>query len=309
MTFIGKSKGRNSLDESHYRNSYSDGPRKNPYSRSSNRANYNGGGGGGGGGSKKKGDIVYNKDGSINWDETKRRKKKFTAADPQNNGEEALRFPLDDDYTGNNRNGNRMSNSDYDKNDDNFGSSNRGGSRGRHNPYASYKRDSGINQDSNGNDSDAYNDGAAGKTRISLSKSNGFVGGMRLAGAEPEDGYFHGTGTFYDLETHSGTCGKHNKNTEYVAALNAEQMGESKHDNPNCGKEVEVVGPSGRTIRVTIVDTCKTCASGGLDLSPAGIYIYIYKTFLNNSNSLKKIAYEELGDFSHGSIPIKWKFL
>ncbi|KAI9260876.1 RlpA-like double-psi beta-barrel-protein domain-containing protein-containing protein [Helicostylum pulchrum] len=112
---------------------------------------------------------------------------------------------------------------------------------------------------------------------------------MRLAGAEPQDGYFHGTGTFYDLETRTGTCGKQHRNTEMVAALNAEQMGDSNSSNQNCGKEIEVVGPNGKTITVTVVDSCKTCESGGLDLSPA--------------------AYEELGDFSHGSIPIKWKFM
>lgn len=89
---------------------------------------------------------------------------------------------------------------------------------------------------------------------------------MRLAGAEPQDGYFRGTGTFYDLETRTGTCGKQNKNTEMVAALNAEQMDSDE----KCGKEIEVVGPNGKTITVTVVDSCKTCESGGLDLSPAG---------------------------------------
>ncbi|KAF1804357.1 RlpA-like double-psi beta-barrel-protein domain-containing protein-containing protein, partial [Mucor lusitanicus] len=99
-----------------------------------------------------------------------------------------------------------------------------------------------------------------------------------------------GEGTFYDLETRVGSCGKQNKNSELVAAVNSEQMGDdNSRNNPNCGKDIEVVGPSGKTIQVTVVDNCKTCKSGGLDLSPA--------------------AFEEIGDFSHGSVPIKWKFV
>ena len=100
-------------------------------------------------------------------------------------------------------------------------------------------------------------------------KSN-FAGGLRLAGTLPDDGYNRGEGTFYDLETHISACGKQNKNTEFVAALNAEQMGDSSSNNEHCGKEVDITGPSGKTIRATIVDSCKTCNNGGLDLSPAG---------------------------------------
>ncbi|GAN06251.1 riboflavin aldehydeforming enzyme [Mucor ambiguus] len=118
----------------------------------------------------------------------------------------------------------------------------------------------------------------------------GFAGGIRLAGALPDDGYSRGQGTFYDLETRVGSCGKQNKNSEFVAAVNSEQMGgDNGRNNPNCGKDIEVVGPSGKTIQVTVVDNCKSCKSGGLDLSPA--------------------AFEEIGDFSHGSVPIKWKFV
>ncbi|KAI7903369.1 uncharacterized protein BX663DRAFT_508375 [Cokeromyces recurvatus] len=115
------------------------------------------------------------------------------------------------------------------------------------------------------------------------------AGGIRLAGTLPDDGYHRGIGTFYDIETHVSSCGKQNKNTDFVAALNSEQMGTGGRRNPNCGKEVEITGPSGKTIQVTIVDECKTCKSGSLDLSPA--------------------AFEEIGEFSHGSIPIKWKFV
>ncbi|KAI8337379.1 RlpA-like double-psi beta-barrel-protein domain-containing protein-containing protein [Choanephora cucurbitarum] len=113
--------------------------------------------------------------------------------------------------------------------------------------------------------------------------------GIRLAGALPEDGYHRGVGTYYDLETRVSSCGKQNQNSELVVALNSQQMGkEAGRNNSNCGKQIEVTGPSGKSVRVTVVDECKTCPKGGLDLSPA--------------------AFEEIGDFSHGSIPIKWKF-
>ncbi|KAI8098186.1 RlpA-like double-psi beta-barrel-protein domain-containing protein-containing protein [Gilbertella persicaria] len=124
----------------------------------------------------------------------------------------------------------------------------------------------------------------------SFHEEPGFVGGLRLAGALPDDGYHRGEGTYYDLETHVGSCGKQSQNMELVAAVNAQEMGQEEgSQNPHCGQQIEVVGPSGKSIHVTVVDNCKTCQTGGLDLSPA--------------------AFEELGDFSHGSIPIKWKFI
>ncbi|CEG68544.1 hypothetical protein RMATCC62417_04788 [Rhizopus microsporus] len=113
---------------------------------------------------------------------------------------------------------------------------------------------------------------------------------VKFAGASPKDnGYTRGEGTFYDLETHVGICGQRRKNTEIVAALNSKQMGTPDSRNPNCGKTIEIVGPNGKSVRATIVDDCKTCQTGGLEMSPA--------------------AFEQLGDFSHGSVPIKWKFV
>ncbi|CAO3671797.1 unnamed protein product [Rhizopus stolonifer] len=86
--------------------------------------------------------------------------------------------------------------------------------------------------------------------------------------------YTSGQGTFYDLETHIGICGKQRKNTEFIAALNSEQMGSANRNNPNCGKHVEIIGPNGKSVEVEIVDDCKTCESGDLDLSPAGKSIF-----------------------------------
>ncbi|KAL7316856.1 hypothetical protein PS15m_003292 [Mucor circinelloides] len=168
-------------------------------------------------------------------------------------------------------------------NNNNYGNGNYGGSNNNNNNngYGDNSNNDDQNQNGNNNQDTA--------THSKKNVTAGFAGGIRLAGALPDDGYNRGQGTFYDLETRVGSCGKQNKNSELVAAVNSEQMGDNGRNNPNCGKDIEVVGPSGKTIQVTVVDNCKTCKSGGLDLSPA--------------------AFEEIGDFSHGSVPIKWKFV
>ncbi|KAI9281097.1 hypothetical protein BY458DRAFT_499572 [Sporodiniella umbellata] len=65
-------------------------------------------------------------------------------------------------------------------------------------------------------------------------------------------------------------------------------MGAYRRDNPNCGKRVEVVGPNGKTVEVELVDDCKTCESGDLDLSPAGKYS---SNKPDNNNNNKNITY------------------
>ncbi|CEP14602.1 hypothetical protein [Parasitella parasitica] len=171
--------------------------------------------------------------------------------------------------------GNDANSYNYNNNDNN----NNYGNDGNSYEYGTYDSDQSQN-------SNKQTDSVANQQRNATA---GFAGGIRLAGALPDDGYNRGEGTFYDLETRVGSCGKQSKNSEFVAAVNAEQMGQDGRNNPNCGKDIEVVGPSGKIIQVTAVDNCKTCKSGGLDLSPA--------------------AFEEIGDFSHGSVPIKWKFV
>lgn len=146
-------------------------------------------------------------------------------------------------------------------------------------------------------------DGPGPRVLARYGQTGGSFGtGLRLAGALPDDGYNRGLGTFYDLETHVGGCGQQHKNTELVASVNSEQM------NNSCGKEVEIVGPSGKMIKALVVDSCKTCQSGGLDLSPAGKKEQNTK-LLGLILICTLIAYDQLGEFSHGSVPIKWKFV
>lgn len=270
--------------------------------------------------------IVYTAEGGIDWSKSKVSK----VADNADNDEQHTsrntgpnqyqrnqRHPFDEeeddyDHQYSNRRYDQQSRYDryntYDDDDyydDDYYEENYRGRSGResshYNRYDSY--DDGDNYASGGDDSydsntdnsdrdltnkQAYTSGRNAYTTPSTD-SVPFTNGIRLAGTLPDDGYNRGQGTFYDLETHVGTCGKQNKNTEFVVALNAEQMGEGNSKNEKCNKEVEITGPSGKTVRATVVDSCKTCAKGGLDLSPA--------------------AFEEIGEFSQGSIPIKWKYV
>ncbi|KAI9318672.1 hypothetical protein BX666DRAFT_1930454 [Dichotomocladium elegans] len=78
-----------------------------------------------------------------------------------------------------------------------------------------------------------------------------------------ENQYRQGNAYFYDLEGHRGSCGKHAKNTDLVAALSAAVMGADQGaSNENCGKHLEVKGASGQTVDVEVVDYCNTCSEG-----------------------------------------------
>lgn len=172
------------------------------------------------------------------------------------------------DYNQGGDHGNGYSNYVNSPNDDYSNNNNNGGYKGQYSdqnyPYA--------NDNNYGNS--ARTDQQSGSSQNpSTSKSQQGASGnnIKFAAATSSDTeYNHGQGTFYDLETHVGLCGKQRKNTEFVAALNSEQMGSAKRNNPNCGKNVEITGPNGKSVKATIVDDCKSCKSGDLDLSPAG---------------------------------------
>ncbi|KAI9493884.1 hypothetical protein BDB00DRAFT_787561 [Zychaea mexicana] len=101
--------------------------------------------------------------------------------------------------------------------------------------------------------------------------------------------YNQGSGTFYDAETRTASCGKVHTNHDLVVALSAKQMGEDRSSkNENCGKHVEVVGPSGQQVQAEVVDYCMTCDDDGLDMTPA--------------------VFEKIADFSTQRTNIKWKF-
>ncbi|CDH60010.1 hypothetical protein RO3G_09000 [Lichtheimia corymbifera JMRC:FSU:9682] len=99
---------------------------------------------------------------------------------------------------------------------------------------------------------------------------------------------YDGTGTYYD--TGVGSCGKKDTNDELIVAINKAQMGNGPNPNanPHCGKYVVVQGTNGN-VKAKIEDTCPTCGSGSLDLSPA-----VFRAVC--------------GDESKGKCAIHWKF-
>lgn len=74
---------------------------------------------------------------------------------------------------------------------------------------------------------------------------------------------FHGRFTFYDVGL--GACGKYNKATDYVVALNAHQFG-GGYPGTNCFRPIHITY-GGQTADAVIVDLCPECPDGALDLS------------------------------------------
>ncbi|CAO3607536.1 unnamed protein product [Cunninghamella blakesleeana] len=105
---------------------------------------------------------------------------------------------------------------------------------------------------------------------------------------DPGEGYFTGKGLYFDVSQRQNSCGISVTNYDLVGALNSKQFGEKNQNNPNCGKEVIVTGPTGKEVQIKIVDGCDTCSEGDIDFSPA--------------------AFEKISEFSHGQSSIKWKF-
>ncbi|KAJ2337309.1 hypothetical protein GGI00_000327 [Coemansia sp. RSA 2681] len=99
---------------------------------------------------------------------------------------------------------------------------------------------------------------------------------------------FTGDGTYFSPGL--GSCGLTNSDSDLIAAIPAPQYG--TNPNPNnaevCGKCALVKGPKGQ-VKVKITDRCPVCKSGDLDLSPS--------------------AFEKIGDFVAGRIPISWSFV
>ncbi|KAI9306309.1 hypothetical protein BJ944DRAFT_178472 [Cunninghamella echinulata] len=104
----------------------------------------------------------------------------------------------------------------------------------------------------------------------------------------PEEGWYTGNGFYFDASQRKNSCGIAMSNYDLVGALNSKQFGEKNQNNPNCGKEVTVIGSSGQQVNIKIIDGCDTCSEGDIDLSPA--------------------AFEKISQFSHGQTSIKWKF-
>ncbi|KAI9014596.1 RlpA-like double-psi beta-barrel-protein domain-containing protein-containing protein [Phycomyces nitens] len=102
---------------------------------------------------------------------------------------------------------------------------------------------------------------------------------LSLAAPLSRRGGYSGDGTFY--QPGLGSCGKRNDESDMIAALSSSLMSQGDY----CGKEI-TVEYGGKSVDVTIVDSCPGCNEGDMDLSPA--------------------AFSQLASFDKGRIPIKW---
>ncbi|KAG8936722.1 hypothetical protein FRC03_010215 [Tulasnella sp. 419] len=103
------------------------------------------------------------------------------------------------------------------------------------------------------------------------------------AGAIPLDSRakkFKGKATYFDVGL--GACGKVNKNSQPIIALNGAQYKKSA-----CGKWITIKNPKNKkSARGFVMDLCPGCGKGNLDLSPS--------------------LFKKLGKTAQGVIPIEW---
>ncbi|KAI0640559.1 RlpA-like double-psi beta-barrel-protein domain-containing protein-containing protein [Trametes meyenii] len=82
-----------------------------------------------------------------------------------------------------------------------------------------------------------------------------------------------------------GACGRTNKNSDLIVALNPVEYAKGA----NCFRNIDV-HYKGKSVRATVVDLCPSCADGSIDLSPA---------------AFDKLAPESVGRL-HG---VQWNFV
>ncbi|KAF5098142.1 hypothetical protein D0Z03_001270 [Geotrichum reessii] len=98
-----------------------------------------------------------------------------------------------------------------------------------------------------------------------------------------------GDGTYYD--TGLGACGITSTDSDFIVAISHARFDAVNPGNPNnnplCGKKITAYR-GGKSVQVTVVDRCPGCDTNSLDFSPA--------------------AFQALGSFDEGRIPITWDF-
>lgn len=108
--------------------------------------------------------------------------------------------------------------------------------------------------------------------------------------SESTSGSFKGKGTFYS--TGLGACGKVNKDTDHIVAVSQELYDKytpngNSNNNSLCGKKI-TAHYEGKSVDVTVVDSCVGCLYYDLDFSPS--------------------AFSELADQDLGRIDITWNW-
>ncbi|KAI9301385.1 RlpA-like double-psi beta-barrel-protein domain-containing protein-containing protein [Cunninghamella echinulata] len=86
-----------------------------------------------------------------------------------------------------------------------------------------------------------------------------------------------------------GACGDWNDDNDMIAAVGEDFYGDMDEESDLCGKKLEIEGPRGNKIIVTVKDACPPCDADHVDLSPA--------------------AFRKLGEFDTGILKVKWRIL
>ena len=109
--------------------------------------------------------------------------------------------------------------------------------------------------------------------------------------SQSSSGDHSGEGTFYS--TGLGACGKTNQDTDYIVAVSHilyenNQVNGNSNDNSLCGKKIKA-SYEGKSVEVTVVDSCEGCAENDLDFSPS--------------------AFSQIADQGLGRIDITWEWV
>lgn len=107
----------------------------------------------------------------------------------------------------------------------------------------------------------------------------------------PSSGDHSGEGTFYS--TGLGACGETSQDTDYIVAVSHilyenNQVNGNSNDNSLCGKKIKA-SYEGKSVEVTVVDSCEGCAENDLDFSPS--------------------AFSQIADQGLGRIDITWEWV
>ncbi|PIL26359.1 hypothetical protein GSI_12115 [Ganoderma sinense ZZ0214-1] len=81
-----------------------------------------------------------------------------------------------------------------------------------------------------------------------------------------------GDATFYAPGL--GSCGHFNTETDFIVAVDIATIQSfpgataNPNANPMCGRQMKVTSADGKSVTVTVADTCPGCAPGSVDLTP-----------------------------------------
>jgi expansin (peptidoglycan-binding protein) len=128
------------------------------------------------------------------------------------------------------------------------------------------------------------------KRGISLFASTILLATTLFSPADAAGPEINGDASFYEVGF--GACGKSANNTQLVAAISHlrfdPETTKSTISNKLCGQKVKVINGK-KSVIVTIVDRCASCAKDDIALSPA--------------------AYKKIASMDSGKVPVQWKLM